>query len=211
MSDKKAPCRVLFLLFSDIQQSHDRGAENDVGKKLKHEIEANKENDQIRTDRHVFSRRACVYGIHKECEASQDEDARVDNGADDCGNDDGEVTVELFKRLINDTSEQPREKSLYQNGDDRSVNAETKPERRVGRHEEYGTRNNAEPCTRKRATQGRAQYDGNEGKRDGGETADPNKSAQISKDGNQCREQSQQSQSLCGHSLSIDGFHKSSL
>ena len=172
-------CFALAVFLSDVQESYDGGTQNDVGQKLKYEVESNENYDQISTHRHVSACGTGINGVHKEGEATEKKDSRVDYGADDCRYADRKITIFLFKKLVNKTREKTRKDSLDHNGNDGAGDAETHPEGGICRHKEDDTGNAAEPRARKRAAQGRAQNHGDKGERDGGKTADLNKSAHV--------------------------------
>ena len=158
MDKEKAPRRVLSRLtvfLADVEKSYGRGAEDNVGKKLKYEIESNEEDDKISADGHSLSCGSGVDCIHEESEATEKEDARVDNGANDRRNGDGKVAIFLFKKLIHKTRAQACKNTLYHNGDNGSGDAETHPEGGICRHKEDDTGNTAKPSARKRTAQGR--------------------------------------------------------
>ena len=71
------------LLSADIQNSENGGAEHDVDKQLKHEIEAHEEYDHVRKSRQSFGSSTALYGVEEEESAAKQKDACVDDRTHD--------------------------------------------------------------------------------------------------------------------------------
>ena len=177
---------IASMLLSYVQKSYNNRAENNVGKKLKHEVKSYEEDDQIASHRHTLACGSCFYRVHKEHEATEYKDCRVSNRADDCRNQNGYVTIDLFKKLVGNACQQARQDTLDHNGNNGTRDTETQPERRVCRHEEHHACYCAKPCTREGAAQSCTENHGDEGQRDRGKTADLDKSTHVGENCHEC-------------------------
>jgi len=170
-----------------VQNSYDGGGENDVGCHLKEKIAADK------TEDHVFegtvkakTQTPARDRFEKEHHAAEQENARVDDGADDGSSDNRKIAILFFEESEGKSRRKTAESTFDENGHDGAEHIDGE-ERRCIRAEHNDAEHKAEPCADLGSAGCRADDDGQQYERDG-EHPESDELSHILQDDDECCE-----------------------
>ena len=100
------------------EQADDGGGEDDVEEELKDEVSANESDKDPSPSGGACTVCHFVYPIPEEEAGTDEEDARIDEGADDGGAEGSEVEVDILQELEDKTCTEAAEHTLDEDGED---------------------------------------------------------------------------------------------